>query len=987
MSLRHPIARPRPFSSRASAFLLSLIALPLAAANTPPTITPIYDQAVAEDGVLGPIAFTVGDAETPAANLKITVSSDNGILIPSSNITVTGSGAQRFVTVRPAPYQYGTAKVRIQVTDGAGATAFTWFPVNVWFLNHVPTLAKIPDQTVAKNGSLTIPLTIGDIETPAANLKVWGSTYNGSLIPQSNLVFGGSGANRTLTLKPGTGLVGSTSIRIQVDDGQGGSTAQLFNVTIAESTPVQITSFTSSATSCPYGTPMLLTWTYQGTPTFATVDGVDVLGKTSLQVLPRNRQTFTLTMGNAQGQQTRTFTIAAKGLDTLAGDADGYGYRRGDLSVTRFSWQTAMVQDAGGNLYLGDDTIIRKLDSHGNLSVLAGQPGQRDFRDGVGTDARIGSISYNGMALDEARGLLYFLDNGSRALRVLELGTGVVRTLVGDPSKVNLARPDQFVNAPFSQVSLDGVLFALAWDSARQVLYLAQGLEVYPEILALDPASQTLSTYVGGGWTGSVPSDGPRLQTSIFNPWALALDAMGNLYYNEPNSIQGNLVRKVDVQTGLVKTLCTNLPAGSLSWTSRGTLLASPWFNGGGMYEIDPSTGASTLVEGNGAGVTGTADGRGSAVQFGGSSVLLASDRQGGQWMMDTGRLRTLSASGDVVSRAGHFTQRGDQDGVGSAVRMMLPTAAKADSLGNVEIVEAFQGVCIRRVAPNGRVTTLAGDPLSTGSVDGLGSAARFENVVDVAMDAQNNLWVLQADRIRKVSPTGQVSTPFRLNIVGDSKSTPIDGAIAQATFGLVMALSVNASGELYVADHYRKEASGGVTLRKLTPAGIVSTLAGSYAKGDDRVPVDGDGSLARFSNIQNLACAGNTLYLISNGGLLRKVVDNGASAMVSTLSKPSQGLECSSRIVDGDLATTGRLGLAARVAIHPVTGDVYVMDAWGDNLRVIHNGIVSTLLRKGVNDPGDLANTGVSRMNSLAVTPAGDIVYTTDGAVVQITQ
>ncbi|TVR15589.1 MAG: formylglycine-generating enzyme family protein, partial [Planctomycetota bacterium] len=116
--------------------------------NTAPTITSIADQfSVADGSTIGPIAFTIGDAETPAGDLTVTGSSSNTTLVPNGNITLGGSDAERTVTITPASGETGTATITLTVEDAGGLTASSSFIVTVGGENTPPTISSIADQT------------------------------------------------------------------------------------------------------------------------------------------------------------------------------------------------------------------------------------------------------------------------------------------------------------------------------------------------------------------------------------------------------------------------------------------------------------------------------------------------------------------------------------------------------------------------------------------------------------------------------------------------------------------------------------------------------------------------------------------------------------------------------------------------------------------------------------------------------------------------
>ena len=111
--------------------------------NDAPTISAIASQTIPEDGITGAIAVTIGDAETAAGALLVTATSDNPVLLPSANIALAGSGANRTVTLTPAPNEHGTANVTVTVSDGQ-ATASRMFALTVQSVNDLPTFSGVP---------------------------------------------------------------------------------------------------------------------------------------------------------------------------------------------------------------------------------------------------------------------------------------------------------------------------------------------------------------------------------------------------------------------------------------------------------------------------------------------------------------------------------------------------------------------------------------------------------------------------------------------------------------------------------------------------------------------------------------------------------------------------------------------------------------------------------------------------------------------------
>jgi RHS repeat-associated protein len=214
-------------------------------ANTPPRIADIPDLS-AGPGPFGPIAFGVADAETPAGELIVTARSSNLELVPPDGLVLGGSGATRTITVSPTPGRSGEAVITLTVRDGGGLTAFDTFRVAVEALspppppppppppmNTPPRIADVPSQSIPLGGSLVIPFTVGDDQTPADRLTLTFTTSDPELVPPNGVVLGGSDASRTVTVTPVSGRVGTAIITLTVHDAGGLTASDSFAVTVA----------------------------------------------------------------------------------------------------------------------------------------------------------------------------------------------------------------------------------------------------------------------------------------------------------------------------------------------------------------------------------------------------------------------------------------------------------------------------------------------------------------------------------------------------------------------------------------------------------------------------------------------------------------------------------------------------------------------------------------------------------------------------------
>jgi streptogramin lyase len=214
-----------------------------------------------------------------------------------------------------------------------------------------------------------------------------------------------------------------------------------------------------------------------------------------------------------------------------------------------------------------------------------------------------------------------------------------------------------------------------------------------------------------------------------------------------------------------------------------------------------------------------------------------------------------------VTTVAGLAGSVGSLDGTGSTARFQLPSGVVVD--GNYNVYVADQGNnTIRKVRPTGEVTTLAGLAGGSGSADGTGSAARFSLPFGLVVDNNRNVYVADTHNhtIRKATPAGEVTT--LAGLAGSSGSA--DGARGDARFSYPYSVAVDDAGNLYVADQ------GNHTVRKVSPAGEVATLAGLAA---NLGSVDGTGSGARFYFPHGVAVdrAGNFYVADTQNNTIRK--------------------------------------------------------------------------------------------------------------------
>jgi len=270
----------------------------------------------------------------------------------------------------------------------------------------------------------------------------------------------------------------------------------------------------------------------------------------------------------------------------------------------------------------------------------------------------------------------------------------------------------------------------------------------------------------------------------------------------------------------------------------------------------------------------GSNDGQGTTARFQGP-IGLAVDDAGNIYVADSDNhlIRKISPDGMVSTLAGKAVVPGYTDGPGPDARFDDPTNVAVDHAGNVYVSDNHNQV-VRKISPEGFVTTFAGLAGHAGNVDGQGAAARFDGPRGIAVDRVGNVYVAAqtSSTIRKITPDGWVST-----LAGQpGKTGGADGPGASATFNVPRSLTVDAAGDVFVAD------TDNNTIRKITPDGVVSTMAGLAGQAG---AVDGQGPSARFKGPRGVAVdsEGNIYVADSDNDAIRLISPTG---MVTTLAR-----------------------------------------------------------------------------------------------------
>ncbi|NBV86102.1 MAG: hypothetical protein EBS01_07535 [Verrucomicrobia bacterium] len=207
------------------------------AGNTAPRISAGSAVTVIKGTASAPIAVTLDDTEAAASSLTLSAFSTDDTLLPSSAITLGGSGANRTMTLTPPSGQTGTVEVALVVDDGQ-LSAVTYMQVTIRnppepVTNFRPEVSWIADQRTTPGAAVNnIGFTVSDVETPASSLTVTATSSNTTLLPESGITLGGAGTSRTVSLAPASNQSGVSTITLTVSDGVK-SCATAFTLTAA----------------------------------------------------------------------------------------------------------------------------------------------------------------------------------------------------------------------------------------------------------------------------------------------------------------------------------------------------------------------------------------------------------------------------------------------------------------------------------------------------------------------------------------------------------------------------------------------------------------------------------------------------------------------------------------------------------------------------------------------------------------------------------
>ncbi len=886
--------------------------------TTTTTISPLSFAVTDGNPAVGPAGTTFSIAENLGTAVNLSFTLTGGVTNPKSwnvsgnlpdGLSVVGGnpvnvGVPYKLAIAGTPTATGVWSVTVTAYNGADETG-TYNSITCVFAiaqNAVlaPTITTQPaDANGVVGGSVTFTATANG--SPAPTVK-W---YHGSqllagqttqVLTLANLQSSDAGAyTMTATNAAGTTTTVAATLTVSASAIAPGVTSQPQGLTVTERTPVTFTVTASGtaaltyqwnkdgtaitgATTSNYGIPLAQTsdagnYTVTITNSAGSVTSSPAtLIVNAIQVAPKivaQPQSATVTEGSAV-----KFAVTASGTAPLAYQWSKDGTPLTGATTSSYSIALAHASDAGNyavavtnnNGTVTSNAAALTLNAAQVTPVISTQPQNATAAPGSSASFSVVAVGSNPLA--------YQWMFNSTAIAGATNATYTNSSVQSSDAGIYTV----VVSNNFGSVTSQAVNLVVSSSASSA------------PVITVQPSSDTVASGHSVSFAAAVSGNTAasyqwQISTDGGTTWTALADSST---YAGTNSATLTVSNVTSAMSGYHYRLLASNAAGSTSTSIQTLTVAAPAFPGpfgmavdasGNLFVSDTSnntiqfvtpTGSVGLLAGS-SGQQGSADGSYGSALFR-QPRGLALDKSENLYVADTGNslIRKISPAGVVTTLAGSASVQGYIDATSSAAAFNSPQALAVDGSGNVYVADTGNSA-IRRITPAGVVTTIAGSGFK-GSADGTANLAAFNQPSGIVLDSAGNLYVCDTfnDTVRKITPDGVVTTLAGVAGVGGYA----DGPMATALFNFPTGIAIDGSGNLFVAD------TGNEIIRVIKTDGTVISLAGLPTIAG---LLDGTGSQAWFNQPEHLGLDSSAnLYVTDNGNAaIRKVTSAG---VVTTL-------------------------------------------------------------------------------------------------------
>ena len=661
-----------------------------------------------------------------------------------------------------------------------------------------------------------------------------------------------------------------------------------------------------------------------------------------------------------------SFPLAAnaQGVITTVAGSTWIFRAAGQARAAPLGYIAGVAADSTGNVYAADSSndLVVRIAPDGTLTIVAGN-GISGFSgdNGFGSSA---SLFFPSAVAVDAAGNVYIADTLNQ--RVRKVSGKIITTLVGTG---NAGFTGEGGPAASARLNSPG---GLAVDSTGNV-YVADTLNDRVRRIALDG---TITTVAGAGLRGFSGDNGPATRAALNTPRGLAVDKAGNLLIADWGN---HRIRQVSA-AGTITTLAGT---GSQGFSGDNGPATAATLNfpysvavdvAGAAYIADSvnqrirkvAGGIIYPVAGNGTrGLAGDGGPASSASFYQPQGVAV--DAYGNVFVGDTfnNRVRRVAPGGTVSTVAGNGFYKFSGDG-GAAIGASLngPQGLAADSAGRFYLAD-LRNHRMRRVNAAGVIATVAGNGTQGYAGDnGPATAAALNSPAAVALDAIGNIYVADTgnNRVRKIDANGWITTLAGAGVAGYSGDS---GPANIATLNRPGGVAADTAGNVYISD------TGNHAIRRVSPAGVISTLAGNGVPGSSGD--NGPAAVALLNSPGGLAVdsAGNLYVADKDNHRVRRITSGGTISTVAGSGTSGNG-------GDSGAATAASLNMPGAVALDS-NGALLIADTFNHRVRRVAGGIISALAGSGTagfaGDGGPAAAAALNQPLGLAADSLGNIL------------